>query len=194
MLMNNDTPLKLPDYHVFIESIASLALSISASELHGIMCGYLSVGAIQEGEMYLQALLAKQQDATTRAAALLLFSVYTVSQQQMMNTGFEFQLLLPDEHESLAFRAEAFSQWCEGFTQGMAMAGVDYDDVHDEDAQDAIGHLIEFAHLDYRSLSVDEDDERALMEVCEYARMAVLHIHSDLHEHTSESGGSKTAH
>ena len=74
------------------------------------------------------------------------------------------------------------------------MAGVDYNHLQDEDAQEAIQHLIEFAHLDYQSLKVDDEDERALMEVCEYARMAVLHIHSDLQASKLERDNSETTH
>ncbi|MDA9271838.1 YecA family protein [bacterium] len=170
--------MQLPPYQQFVDSIAVLDLPISGSELHGVICGYLAAGAIQKGEMYLRALMMNRNEMATRAAALALFNVFTVSQQQVNYLGFEFQLLLPDEDESLIVRAQAFSEWCEGFTQGLTLSEIDYNQLEDEEAQEAIHHLIEFAHLDYTSLQVDEADEQALMEVTEYARMAVLHIHS----------------
>jgi uncharacterized protein YgfB (UPF0149 family) len=183
-----NTSLRLPNYQEFMDSIAILALPISASELHGVMCGYLCAGAISDGEAYLRALMTNKKDVLMRVA---LFGVYAVSQQQMLNFDFEFQLLLPDDEEPLVDRARAFSEWCEGFTQGLTLAGVGYEQLQEDEAQEALQHLIEFAQLDYHSLSIDEDDERALMEVVEYARMAALSIHGDL---LQANGQSEIAH
>lgn len=189
-----NAPLRLPDYHTFIDSIAVLSLPISGSELHGVMCGYLCAGATSEGEAYLRALMNNKSDTGLRIAALALFGVYAVSQQQIVSFDFEFQLLLPDEEDALVDRAQAFSEWCEGFTQGITLAGVGYDDLHEEEAQEALEHLTEFAQLDYHTLHIDEEDEHALMEVNEYARMAVLRIYSDLHASKSKNNQSEVAH
>ena len=184
----HNTTLHLPNYHDFLNSIAILALPISASELHGVMCGYLCAGAISEGESYLRALMTNKKDAVMRVA---LFGVYAVSQQQMLNFDFEFQLLLPGEDEPLADRARAFSEWCEGFTQGLTLAGAGYEQLQEDEAQEALQHLIEFSQLDYHTISINEEDERALMEVTEYARLAVLRIHGDL---LQANGQSQIAH
>lgn len=189
-----NTPLHLPDYDRFVESISILSLPISGSELHGVMCGYLCAGATSEGEAYIRALMTHRKDPSLRETALALFGLYAVSQQQMTNVDFGFQLLLPDERASLAERAQAFSEWCEGFTQGITMAGVGYEQLQEEDAQEALQHLTEFAQLDYQALHIDEEDEQALMEVSEYARMAVLHIHDDLQASHQTKGPTQTAH
>ena len=76
----------------------------------------------------------------------------------------------------------------------MTLAGIDIDHFSDEDAQDALKHLVEFAELDADSLDVDEGDERALMEVTEYTRMAVIRLHGDLMLHKSKDGRSGTTH
>ena len=186
--------LLLPLYQPFVDAIALLDLSISGSELHGIMCGFLSAGAVEEGNAYLRALIAKPTEQSTRSAMSVLFEVYAISQQQIDGMGFEFQLLLPDEHESLLHRAQAFSEWCEGFMQGLRMAGIEIDQLEDEDVQDAITHINDFADLDYQSLQFDEEDERALTEISEYARMTVLHIHSDLSTYRLNRGDAETAH
>lgn len=193
MPTNND-PLHLPLYQTFTDSIACLALDISGSELHGIICGFLSAGAIRESTTYLRALIANPNDPTMRSATLALFEVLTISQQQIQGLGFEFQLLLPDEHESLLVRAEAFSDWCEGYTQGLRMAGVEFDHLQEDDAQEAIEHITEFADLDYQSIEFGEADERSLTEISEYTRMAVLHIHSDLQSNRQDHSDTETTH
>lgn len=193
-MSTDNSALRLPDYPTFVDSIAVLDLPISASELHGVMCGYLCAGAISEGEAYLRALMTNKKDTGLRTATLALFGVYAVSQQQMINFDFDFQLLLPEENEPLSERAQAFSEWCEGFTQGITLAGVSYEELHEEEAQEALQHMTEFAQLDCQSLHIDEEDERALMEVSEYARMAVMRIFSDLNAENTNGAPSETAH
>ena len=194
-MSTTSTPMQLPNYHEFIASIAILAVPMSGSELHGLMCGYLCAGANAEGAAYLRALISNTNDVVAiRGAALVLFGVYAVSQQQIGSFDFEFQLLLPDDDSPLPERAEAFSQWCEGFIQGITMADVSEDQLEEEESQEALQHLVEFSQLDYQGLNVGEDDERALMEVSEYARMAVLRIRADLLASHLKNSGSETAH
>lgn len=186
----SDGPMKLPDYRIFSHSMAMLNLPISCSELHGVLCGYLAAGGHRQGESYLRALLANREVGEARQAAMALFDVFTISHHQLSALGFEFELMLPDDDEPLTMRAQAFSEWCEGFTQGMTVVGLDFDALKTDEAQDAIQHLTEFAQLDYEALRVNEEDERALMEVIEYTRMAVLSIHADMRS-AAEDGENK---
>lgn len=185
---------QLPAYQTFIDTISVLDLPISGSELHGLMCGYLCAGAASEGETYLRALTTHKKGELFRAAVLTLFEVYNLTQQQLINFDFEFQLLLPDDNQPLIDRAQAFSEWCEGFTQGMTVSGVGYAQLHEEESQEALRHLLEFAQLEYETLQVDEEDEKALFEVSEYTRMTVLRLYGDLVSTNSGHGKAKTKH
>ena len=178
-----------------MESIFILALPFSASKLHGLMCGYLCAGANNEGAQYLRALITNTSDvAAIRSAVLSLFGVYAISQQQIGRFDFEFQLLLPDDEAPLAERAEAFSEWCEGFIEGLTMVGVSDNELQEDDTQEAFQHLLQFSQLDHQALKINEDDERSLMEVSEYARMAVLRIHADLLANHLKDSASETSH
>ena len=189
-----EAPFTLPNYDYFGEIVGILAMPISISELHGIMCGYLCAGADGQGEAYLRTLLENKKDKASRAALLAMFELFSISQQQITNFDFEFHLLIPDDQEPLIERAKAFGEWCGGFGQGLSAAGVDEDQFYDEESQEALQHITEFAELDYASLDVEEDDERALMEVSEYTRMAVIRLHSDLVMNERERGNSDIKH
>ena len=194
-MSTTSAPLHLPQYYEFMDSIAILALPLSGSQLHGLMCGYLCAGANSEGAQYLRALITNTQDvAVIRGAVLALFGVYAVSQQQIGHFDFEFQLLLPNDEAPLPERAQAFSEWCEGFIEGLTMAGIGDSELQEEESQEALQHLVEFSQLDYHELKINEEDERALMEVSEYARLAVLRIHADLLSSHLKDGQSETAH
>ncbi len=178
--MTLDTTLKLPSYESFSQAISSLDLPISSSGLHGVMCGYLSTGASRSAETYVRALMAQQHDDGTRTAARALFNLLAITEQQMTQQQYEFEILLPDEHQRLIDRAKAFSEWCEGYSQGAMMGGIDEHEFEDEETKEAYEHILEFANLDYEAIDVSHDDERSFMEVCEYTRIAVMHIHTDL--------------
>ncbi len=190
----SDGFVKLPTYLDFSRAIANLRLPISCSELHGVLCGYLVANGQKGGEAYLRALLAKRKSEETRQAALALFDVFTISQQQLAQLGFEFELMLPEDNESLSVRAQAFSEWCEGFAQGLTVSGLDFNKLQNEETQEAIQHITEFAQLDYDELHVNEEDERALLEVIEYTRIAVLSIHADMQTHCGTGGAQGTTH
>ncbi|MGC1182549.1 UPF0149 family protein [Legionella sp.] len=186
--------MSLPEYNDFVDAIVFLSLSSSASSLHGMMCGYLCAGADIQGESYLRALLNNKKDMQSRDAILAMFEVFSISQHQINHFDLGFQMMLPGEYEPLIVRAQAFSEWCEGFIQALMLSGVSIDQFYEEEAQDALQHLIEFAELDCDTVDVNEDDERALMEVSEYARMAVIRLHNDLKLHEKARCGVDLTH
>ncbi len=192
--MSEENPMHLPLYDDFVESLAVLSLTISVSELHGMMCGYLCAGDVEQGEAYMRALLGNKKDEASRKAALSMFSVFSISQHQISEYNFGLELLLPDDEEPLLERAEAFSEWCDGFVQSLTSCGIELDEFSEEDAQEALQHIIEFAELDTQSLEVDDEDESALMEVTEYTRMAILRLHGDLVSNARQGGQGKTTH
>lgn len=183
----------LPTYRSFADAIAVLKLPISASKLHGMLCAFLCAGIPMDGETYIGAYCIDKSQAV-RNAVRAMFGVYSISQQQLIHFDFKFQLMLPEEGFSLVERAKAFSDWCAGFTKGMTEAGVSYQQLHDEEAREALHHLEEFAKLNYETLKVDEEDEKALIEVSEYARVAVLRLYSDLLENSKHDGQTKIRH
>lgn len=192
--MSTSQSLRLPDYQTFSDSIAVLSLPLSSSELHGTLCGYLCADASHKGEAYLQALMLSHPHESKKAAFLSLFDVYAISQQQIQHLDFQFEMMLPPEHEPLIERARAFGEWCEGFSQALVMAGIDHEQIPAQETWDAIQHISEFAQLDYESLHMDNDEEKALIDVSEYTRMAVLSIHTDIKKHQHNDHLMQKAH
>ncbi len=179
-MVNENKHDKLPAYQQFCDATAFLALSQSPSELHGIVCAYLCAGAYREAEIYLRALLGNNKDEETRMASMLIFDMLSASQHQIQNFDFEFQMFLPDEHESIVERAQSFSEWCEGFMQGLDINGIHDDNFEDEEARETLYHIQEFSELDFDDLKSGEEEEKALMEVTEYTRMAVLRLFGEI--------------
>lgn len=190
-MSKKSAPFHLPTYQDFNEAILPLALPLSAAFIHGILCGYLCANHASQGEAYIQALGQNKQDFHCREAILYIFRVYSISQTQLSNFDFEFEMLLPDDDTSLALRAKSFSDWCDGFSQGMAISGVTPESLEEEETQDAFMHIVDFADIDLESLTMDEEDEQALFEVEEYARMAVLRLHQEIKQKNTKKPREK---
>jgi len=185
----------LPEYEGFLIAISSLALPFSASKLHGILCAYLVAGATDTATSFLSAIsMSPQHCQKERTTTLALFNLLSLTQQQLLNIGLGFQLLLPSDEQPLAYRAQAFSEWCEGFTETLNASSIHPKQLASSESREALEHIAEFAELNYQILHVNEEDEQALMEVCEYTRIAVLHLHSDLGDRQIQFKSDSTTH
>ena len=148
--------------------------------MHGAISGFLCVGANDEAAAYVQELIEDKDVATFEADIRALVNLLTVVHKQLATLTFDFQLLLPDDEAELSQRAKAMSYWCHGFSDSFLESGTDIDKFKTEEAKDAFYHITEVSQLDYDSLSISEDDEKAFMELYEYIRMAVLMMHTEL--------------
>jgi uncharacterized protein len=169
----------LPPFEVIEDVVGILGIPLSASELHGILCGYLCTTFDIEGQSYLKSLYAGKDQVKETFAVESLLMLFDVSAYQIQAQDFKFQLLLPDDDEPLWERAKAFGNWCNGFNRGFTSTNTDINTIDDE-TKEALFHISEFSEIDYQSLDIDEDDEKAFMEVSEYVRMAVLMVHAEL--------------
>jgi uncharacterized protein YgfB (UPF0149 family) len=122
--------------------------------------------------------------ALTNAGKELL-KIHETAVRQMNDSNVEFELMLPDEDESLEMRVEALGTWCQGFVYGLAVGGIKEDSELPDDSKELIKDIIEISRAGYvaddeAELDADEDDEVAFMEVSEYVRMGILLIYEEL--------------
>lgn len=190
----NHISFKLPDYEKFANTIKPLSLDLTPSELHGVMSGYICAGATSKGEQYLRTLVQGKKDEAEKKGVLEIFDLYTITQHQIINFDPELQLLLPEDKADLKERAKSFSEWCNGFMDGLTMAGINLHTLEEQDAQNALLHISQFSDLNYEDLSSDEDDEKALMEVSEYTRMAILHLHNIITSDDDQTNKGRVSH
>ena len=64
--------------------------------------------------------------------------------------------------------------------QGLDINGIHDDNFEDEEARETLYHIQEFSELDFDDLKSGEEEEKALMEVTEYTRMAVLRLFGEI--------------
>lgn len=170
------TEITLPAYHELKNTLEQTALKLHPSQVHGLLCGILC-GDIQQKNTW-QEFIPGQ---TTAATFNLLEMLYLSSAQQLREFLFEFELLLPDDNDSLTLRAEALTLWAQGFLTGLKAMHISIHKRSPDDVTEAIDDLIEIAKMNYEAVVATEEDEAAYMELVEYIRMAVILIYQDLH-------------
>lgn len=187
--MSQSVPsLKLPSYDEIGKALAALALPITPASLHATLSAYGSIRASKGAEAYIQALVQQRDKEAARHAHQFLFNVWAAIQSQLATEEFDFQLLLPGDEVALDYRAQEFGLWCRAYMDVLHRQHIHAEAFEDEDLRDIFQHLQEFANVDYSGLDVDEEDEKALVEVTEYTRMAVLRMYSEFNEPGSERG------
>jgi len=174
--------IELPSYWEVSDLLALTGLPMTASGLHGRLCGYICAGQKANGVAWLEALVrADHKNIIDRVSAKDLFlNIYRYSFSNITQMTFTFALLLPDDETELPLRAEALGEWCQGFMEGLEMLGIDLESAQTEEMKDALFHIEEIGRLDYDDLSISEEDERSYAEVYEYVRMAVLSLYAEL--------------
>lgn len=172
------------DYYFLQTALVKVDSLVSASELHGMLCGLICAGATDKGAEWLETILQVMEPRSEELQHFnrdILINIFHRSYQQISGFGFDFQLLLPDDDTAISARARAIGEWSQGFLEGIGFAGhlLNRDSLS-KDVADALQRLYDISHIDYATLSMSEEDEPALMEVVEYVRVAVLMVYTEL--------------
>lgn len=179
MAETNKVPT-LPSHKVIQSLLDEMGMTISASEVHGQLCGLLSTGVFDKATAYIQELLEKVDLITFEKQIKQLITIVDISIKQLTSASFEFHLLLPDDEEPLEERAKALSLWCQGYSDAMLHSEVNIDAITQEEVKEAFFHISEVATIDYTYANVTEEDEIAYTEVYEYVRMAAMMLYTEI--------------
>jgi uncharacterized protein YgfB (UPF0149 family) len=166
---------QLPALSAVEAEIRRLALSMSPSELHGGLCGWLAGGG-DAGPGWLGRVMADDALPAVPAQSPL-DALRAGSAAQLANRSFEFELMLPADDTSLAERSGALFDWCRGFVGAFGLAAGDKA-LLSEDSSEALADLVRLAGAQAQDEG-DEEDEEALVEIEEFVRVAVLLLHGD---------------
>jgi len=175
---NVDRPVSKPDLPSLLAvdaEIRRLTLALSASELHGGLCGWLAGGGAATREWPAKVLV---DDALAPVAeGSPLDQLGRASAAQLADRSFDFELLLPDAEASLAERSGALFDWCRGFVGAFGLAAGARPPLSEESVE-ALSDLAKLAAAQPQDEG-DEDDEDALVEIEEFVRVAALLLHGD---------------
>lgn len=150
----------------------------SAAEVHGVLSGLLCLNGRTECDQWLETVFGENTTDLAPAEHALLSALCETTRRQLDDFDFSFDLLLPDDTFSLEDRANALSEWCQGFLYGLG---------YRSDGAEWPGESTEVLHdlLEISRLSPDsagESDEVAYAEITEYVRVGVQLIRTELQQ------------
>lgn len=175
-----------PDFEKVTTLLSNNHIYNSASELHGIICGYLCAGGARDEYILIWHLLGQEGKANKTMTDL----IERMSQQiyeQLDSPDFAFRMLLPNDDEELGIRIRALGNWCEGFISGFGGAYAKGDTSLRDETREVLHDFTAIADIDERSEDGTEKDENDFMEIVEYVRVAVCTVFAQ-GKHPQETG------
>lgn len=167
-------------YEQLRQLLSGAGLVHSPAELHGTICGVMAGDAQPELGRWSTGLLGEAQDSTGLADlqhAIERLQNETLDQIDRQDFGLE--LLLPDDDALPTERSGALRDWCQGFLYGFGLSGRTSIADLSAEVREALRDFGEIARLNAAEVGAEESDQRALMELEEYIRVAALLIRTE---------------
>ena len=162
---NNDTNNNLMDFASMQAILTSEDVRSHASEIHGVLTGLVCAGFEFEDQGYVAMLndLFNDGDGFPAAVKVALKQMYSELWASILDDTYSFNLLLPDDDDTMAERGHALSVWVQGFNLGFGLEQKD-SPVVSEEVKEVLTDFSEIANL---SDEMDEDeDQKTKCTIC----------------------------
>ena len=178
-------------------ALRRLGIATDAAESHGVLCGLLCARGSAAEDAWM-ALVREERAADTAEPAgaeawTELSRLYRETLGQLRDEEFAFTLLLPDDTQPLQLRADAMTEWCQGFLYGLAAGGVEDANVLPEEVREITEDIVEIS-----SATTDGDEgesgEAAYAELIDYLRVGVILVFETLEAERAGAGDSRVIH
>jgi len=189
---NTDTNNNLMDFATMQAILTSEDVKSHASELHGVLTGLVCAGFEFEDQGFVVMLhdLFNDGDGFPKAVKKALKQMYSELWSSILDDSYSFNLLLPDDDDSMAERGHALSMWVQGFNLGFGLQQKNSPVVSDE-VKEILTDFGEIANLS-DEMEEDEDTEQAYFEISEYVRISSLLCFSELASPPNRESNNET--
>jgi uncharacterized protein len=174
---------ELPDHLTLSSALEKLGSDVTPSEIHGTLTGLLCANANAEPAIWQQSMWPNQPKGDLLAAEArdVFQQTHDVTRLQLNEPNCDFQMLLPDDDDSLEQRVNALGDWCQGFLIGLSLGGIKDFAPLPEDAREITKDMLEIARAGTSyDLEGSEEDENAYAKLTEYLRVGALLINEEL--------------
>lgn len=151
-----------------------------AADCHGFLCGHLCVTELPERDIWEEYLDLQTDNDKIAIDCLDRIDRLLVDTRRLLDSPeLDFQLMLPDDDNSLSERVIALGEWCNGFLNGFALGQQSGAIMAHEDSKELIESFARICQVDPDDVG-DESDEQALFELIEYVRMGTIFLFDQL--------------
>ncbi|MFQ3288321.1 MAG: yecA family protein [Alteromonadaceae bacterium] len=179
-MSDNNLEENILDFASVQAIITTESVQVHAAELHGVLTGLVCAGFPFESHDYLAMITDLFNDGENlpvkvKAIVKLMFSDIW---KNILDDSYGFQLMLPDDDDSIVERGHALSVWVQGFNLGFGLHQKDKAIVSG-DVKEVLSDFAEIANLS-DEMDEDEDNEQAYFEIAEYVRISALLCFTEL--------------
>jgi yecA family protein len=167
-------------YAELAETLATLRLGMTASELHGSLAGYLCAGGTPDPRNWLHELAIEDAEDAGDAEHAVLDRLFAGCAEGLEDPELSFEPLLPDDDEPIGERAGALVEWCRGFLGGLGLSGAELQGHLSGESDEVLHDLGRIAATRFDRGDTAEEDEDAYAEVVEYVRVGVMLLHNEI--------------
>lgn len=168
----------MTSYQVLQKELVSEGADLHASEVHGMLVGYVcgvqDIGRSDRLALYESWLNIGVPDGLKKH----LDEACDATMENLDEfADFGFRLLVPDDESPIVERVRAVGLWCSGFLSGLGESGRQLDSL-DGDAAEALTDLGRVAAMT-DDVPEGEENEEDLAEIEEFVRVSVLLVFSE---------------
>jgi len=174
--------------------LTSESVKMHASEVHGVITGLVSAGYIFEDSDYLVVIndMLNNGDGLPNAVKLTIKSMFSDIWKNILDDSYSFQMMLPDDDDTIMERANGLGHWVQGFNLGFGLQQKNKAKLS-EDVQEVLNDFVDIANLS-DDMEEDEDTEQAYYEIAEYVRISALLCFTELGVPPESNNKEKTLH
>ena len=149
------------------------SLTLSLSELHGVVCGIAVCNADDFELSTLVQLVGTEALADEESVGEFVEATITA----LLAEDMSFQVLLPEQAAPVAERAQALAEWSAAFVAGLGAALAESE--MPKDTSEIVRDFIAVSELD-ADLEESDDSDQELAELEEFAKVGTLLIMDQL--------------
>jgi uncharacterized protein YgfB (UPF0149 family) len=173
--------LAVTDYRNFAQQLAAVRVDLSPAEVQGVICGLVCAGDSSADVRWLGSWIGTvpPDEGLGAACRRQLLGIARQTRQQIEGEEGWFGLLLPGDDQPLAERAEALTEWSQGFLYGLGLTGISEGQLSGQ-AREVIFDFAEITRMELNGLEETEENEQALVELHEFIWVAAMLLREEL--------------
>jgi yecA family protein len=174
--------------------LTSESVEAHAAEIHGVLTGLVCAGYAFEGTDYLGMVndMLNNSEGLPKKVKVIIKALFAQLWQDILDDSYSFQLILPDDDDSIVERGNALGVWVQGFNLGFGLQQ-NKATALSEDVKEVLTDFVEIANLS-DEMEEDESTEQAYYEISEYVRISALLCFTELGTLPESNNTSETLH
>ena len=178
------------DIHDLAHKFVDNDIAFTPPELHGFLTAHLNLDDNVNSQVWLDAAF-KFLGVNSLPVDIEeeIIDLYQSTCEQLADTDMSFYPYVLDEDENVEEKVTSLALWCQGYVVGYSNYGAQLNIEMTNDTKEIILDLTKVSQMDPGKKHNENENEAFYMEILEYVRMSVIHIHYEYASHTIDDEG-----